>query len=144
MCRRNSNSLRNTSRSRRAFMWRKGRYSTASELLEVAFVLLSARYKVLRMIPSTSPTYATVMSRCSYSLLAVRSLSREMETGLPPARPRARATAMPALVRSCMRSRSNSARDTKILNTSRTSEEEVSTFSCRDLNSTPRCCSAPM
>lgn len=56
-------------------MWREGRYSTASELLEAAFVLLSARYKVLRLTPSTSPTRATVMSRCSYSLLAVRSLS---------------------------------------------------------------------
>lgn len=40
---------------------------------------------MLRLTPRTSPICATVMSRCSKSLLAARSVSGERGVGRPPA-----------------------------------------------------------
>src|SRR5699024_1405109 len=74
--------------------------------------------------------------------LAVASLSPVSDGGRPPTRPRARAAASPALVRSVMMSRSNSAREAKMWKTSRPPGEVVSMFSCRDRNSMPRSCSS--
>lgn len=79
---------------------------------------------MLRLTPRTSPICATVMSRCSKSLLAVRSVSGERGVGCPA-----------AVVRSGTGSRSNSAREVMTLNTSFPPEELVSMFSYRDSKS---------
>jgi len=60
--------------------------------------------------------------------------------GRPPARPRARAAASPAIVRSWMRSRSNSASVAKMPNTSLPVAVVVSTSPVSTLSPTPRFC----
>jgi len=98
----------------------------------------SARYTVVRLTPSTSPICATVMSCCSYNRRAVRTWSADNRGGRPPVRPRARAAASPAWVRSRMRSRSNSANAANTWKTSRPPGEVVSIVSCSDRKTTPR------
>jgi hypothetical protein len=65
---------------------------------------------------------------------------RSLTDGRPPCLPRARAAASPAIVRSRMRSLSNSAIAPKTWNTSFPPLVPVSSCSCRLLNCTPRSC----
>jgi hypothetical protein len=61
---------------------------------------------------------ATFVSFCPMAAIARRTFAAVILKGAPPFRPRARADASPALVRSEIRSRSNSASEAKMPNTS--------------------------
>ena len=70
---------------------------------------------VARLTPSSWPISATVLSCCRQKVLAVWALEKaslDNPLGRPPWRPRALAAVRPALVRSRMMSRSNSASET--------------------------------
>jgi hypothetical protein len=71
-----------------------------------------------RLTPSALAIAATVYCLEAYISRASRILGSVITAGRPPVRPRARAAASPALVRSRIRSRSNSARAAKMWNTS--------------------------
>ena len=66
------------------------------------------------MIPSSVQRSPTLVSGWPMEAVARRSLAGVILKGRPPLRPRARAEARPAMVRSEMSSRSNSARAAKI------------------------------
>jgi hypothetical protein len=72
----------------------------------------------VRLTPSVVAMAATVYCPDAYIFWATWSLWAVMTNGRPPWRPRARAAASPAAVRSRMRSRSNSARAAKTWKTS--------------------------
>ena len=93
---------------------------------------------VARETPRVLAMAATVMSRRSFNSLAVRILSGVMTVGRPPRRPRARAAARPAAVRSWMRSRSNSAMAPMMWNSSLPPGVVVSSCSDRLRSPTPR------
>jgi hypothetical protein len=78
----------------------------------------TCRYIVDRVIPNSSHSDATFVSGFPIAAIARRSLAAVIFGLRPPFRPRARADASPALVRSEMRSRSNSASDAKMPKTS--------------------------
>ena len=67
-----------------------------------------------RLTPSALAIAATVYCLEAYISRASRILGSVIPTGRPPVRPRARAAASPALVRSQIRSRSNSAKAAKM------------------------------
>src|SRR5215218_10170306 len=81
---------------------------------------------------------ATVYCPERYISWATRALWAVMTEGRPPERPRARAAASPAVVRSRIRSRSNSARAAKTWKTSLPPGVVVSIASCRLRNPIPR------
>jgi hypothetical protein len=60
-------------------------------------------------MPSSSQRSPTLVSGCPIAAMASRSLAAVILNGRPPFRPRARAEANPAIVRSAISSRSNSA-----------------------------------
>jgi HNH endonuclease len=76
------------------------------------------RYRVDRVIPSSRQRSPTFVSGLPIARMASRSLAGVIFGLQPPLRPRARAEARPARVRSEMRSRSNSAREPKMPKTS--------------------------
>src|SRR5664279_722698 len=78
------------------------------------------------------------MSFWSYNRRAVLTWSPVSRGGRPPRRPRARAAARPALVRSLISSRSNWANAANRWNTSRPPGEVVSIDSVSDRNPIPR------
>jgi hypothetical protein len=92
---------------------------------------------VVRLTPSTSATSVsgvpTVTMRAACFVLATVSTD-----GRPPTRPRRRAEACPAMVRSLIKSRWNSARDPKMWKTNRPPGVVVSIASCNDRNPIPR------
>ena len=69
---------------------------------------------------------------------ALPSCTLERPAGLPPFLPRTRAAARPAIVRSLMISRSNSAREANTLNVKRPVAVAVFIPSCRLVNPAPR------
>jgi hypothetical protein len=71
-----------------------------------------------RLTPRVSAIAATVYCPDAYISRATWSLWAVITDGRPPWRPRARAAARPAVVRSRMRSRSNSAKAAKTWKTS--------------------------
>ena len=72
------------------------------------------RYRVILLIPSSSQSWLTVVSGLPIAACAKRSLAGVMTERLPPKRPLARAASKPAVVRSLMMSRSNSAKAPKM------------------------------
>lgn len=76
------------------------------------------RYNVCLVIPSSWHRLDTVVSDWPIAAMAKRSLALVILNGRPPLRPRARAEANPAMVRSEINSRSNSASAAKMPNTS--------------------------
>ena len=70
------------------------------------------------MIPSSSQSAPTLVLRLPMLAMASRSFAAVIFGLRPPTRPRARAEARPARVRSVMSSRSNSARAAKMPKTS--------------------------
>jgi hypothetical protein len=75
-------------------------------------------YKVWRVTPSSAQRSPTLVSGLPMAAIAKRSFAGVMVYGRPPIRPRARAEARPARVRSAISSRSNSASAAKIPKTS--------------------------
>jgi len=78
----------------------------------------TCRYKVCRVTPSSSQSALTLVCGLPMDAIARRSLAGVILNGRPPLRPRARAEAKPATVRSEISSRSNSANEAKIPRTS--------------------------
>jgi mercuric reductase len=76
------------------------------------------RYRVCRVMPSSRHRSPTLVSGCPIAAIARRSLAAVILNGRPPFRPRARADAKPAMVRSAINSRSNSANAAKMPKTS--------------------------
>ena len=88
-------------------------------------------YSVSLEIPIIVQSCLTGYCRCWYSDTANRCFSRSSAGGRPPQRPRARAAANPAWVRSRIRLRSNSANAPNRWKISRPPGEGVSIDSCR-------------
>jgi len=78
----------------------------------------TCRYSVERVIPNSRHKDPTLVSGFPMDAIANRSFAGVILGRRPPFRPRARAEASPARVRSEIRSRSNSAREAKIPKTS--------------------------
>jgi hypothetical protein len=76
------------------------------------------RYRVCRVMPSSWHRSPTLVSGWHIAAIARRSLAAVILNGRPPFRPRARAEARPATVRSAISSRSNSASAAKMPKTS--------------------------
>jgi hypothetical protein len=89
-----------------------------------------------QLTPSMAAIAVTVWAPEAYSCRAAASLAGVMTLGRPPMRPRARAAASPAVVRSRTRSRSNSARAANTWKTSLPPGVVVSIASCRERNPT--------
>jgi hypothetical protein len=90
--------------------------------------LSTERYKVDRAIPKRDAISATGISAfLRRPRIVLISLTESLE-GRPPVLPRARAALSPAIVRSRMRLRSNSARAANTWKTSRPAGETVSIF----------------
>jgi hypothetical protein len=98
---------------------------------------LRARYRVVRDTPSSPATSVTDCFGSSRSRRAFAIFLLSSFRGLPPVRPRARAEANPAMVRSRINSRSNSANAPKMWKTRRPPADVVSRFSVRLLNPIP-------
>ena len=97
----------------------------------------TARYSVDRWTPKRLAISPTSFCRSAMRALAIARSRGESFTLRPQRRPRARAEASPALVRSRIRLRSNSARAAKTWKTSRPAGEFVWMLSVRETNPTP-------